>query len=278
MSSVGTQPQGMRTSAALPLRSKPESEAPGGAHRAPAVSRAASVLRLLAGQESGLGVTEIARKLGLVPSTCLHVLRALVDEGFIAFDSHRKTYRTGAGLFTLVRDALASNEFRKVAQPTLERLAADYKVTALAVELDNRDRMVVIALARFDSFVSLHVNVGSRFPSLISATGRCIAARSNLTREELKLKFDALRWERPPQFERWYAEVESARADGCAIDRGNYARGLGIVAALLPLGLDRVSRGIALVGFEHNLTDQELTCRIRQDLVASARALATQFN
>jgi DNA-binding IclR family transcriptional regulator len=250
----------------------------GGAHRAPAVSRAATVLRLLAGEKSGLGVTEIARKVGLVPSTCLHVLRALVDEGFIAFDTERKTYRTGVGLLTLVRDAMASNEFRQVVQPTLERLATDYKITAVAVELDSRDRMVVVALARFDSLVSLHVNVGSRFPSLISATGRCVAAASKLSREELEQKFAALRWERAPRFEDWYAEVERVRADGCAVDRGNYIRGLGIVAALLPSGLDRVMRGIALVGFEHNLTDQRVTRQIKEDLAGSVQALAAEFN
>jgi DNA-binding IclR family transcriptional regulator len=259
-------------------RAKRMTEAGGGAHRAPAVSRAATVLRLLAGEKSGLGVTEIARKVGLVPSTCLHVLRALVDEGFIAFDAEHKTYRTGVGLLTLVRDAMASNEFRKVAQPTLERLAADYKVTAVAVELDSRERMVVVALARLDSLISLHVNVGSRFPALISATGRCVAAASMLSREELKQKFDALRWERAPRFEEWYAEIERARADGCAVDRGNYIRGVGIVAALLPVGLDRVTRGIALVGFEHNLTDQITTRQIEQDLVASVQALAARFN
>src|ERR1700756_3104689 len=70
--------------------------------RAPAVSRAASVLRCLAGEQSGLGVSEIARRVGVVPSTCLHVLRALVDEGFVAFDAQEKTYRTGVGLLTLV--------------------------------------------------------------------------------------------------------------------------------------------------------------------------------
>ena len=252
-------------------------EADGPTHRAPAVSRAATVLRLLAGERSGLGVTEIARRVGLVPSTCLHVLRALVDEGFITFDGDTKTYRTGVGLLTLVRDAMASNDFRKAAQPTLERLAASFHVTAVAVELDSRERMVVVALARSDSLISLHVNVGSRFPSLISATGRCVAAASGLSREELQQKFEELRWERAPRFDDWYAEVERTKAEGVAIDRGNYIRGLTIGAALLPAGFDRVTRGIALVGFEHNLPER-ITRQIKDDLAESVRALAAQLS
>jgi DNA-binding IclR family transcriptional regulator len=251
---------------------------PGGlTHRAPAVSRAATVLRLLAGERSGLGVTEIARRAKLVPSTCLHVLRALVDEGFITFEVETKTYRTGIGLLTLVRDAMASNDFRNAAQPTLDRLATDYKVTAVAVELDSRDRMVVVALARSNAFISLHANVGSRFPSLISATGRCVAAASCLSRDELRQRFEELRWERAPRFEDWYTEVERVRTEGAAIDRGNYVRGLTILAALLPPGLNRATRGIALVGFEHNLPDR-ITRQIKDDLVASARALAGQLS
>jgi len=246
-------------------------------HRAPAVSRAATVLRLLASERFGLGVTEIARRAGLVPSTCLHVLRALVEEGFVAFEAETKSYRTGIGLLTLVRDGMASNDFRQAAQPILDRFAANYKVTAVAVELDSRDRMVVVALARSDSFISLHVNVGSRFPSLISATGRCVAAASHLSQHELKKKFDSLRWEQAPRFEDWYAEVEQARTEGAAIDRANYIRGLTIAAALLPPGLDRAARGIALVGFEHNLPER-ITLQIKEDLVASARALANQLN
>lgn len=246
-------------------------------HRAPAVSRAATVLRLLAGERSGLGVTEIARRAGLIPSTCLHVLRALVDEGFITFEAGTKTYRTGSGLLTLVRDAMASNDFRNAAQPTLDRLVTDHNVTAVAVELDSRGRMVVVALARSDSLVSLHASVGSRFPSLISATGRCVAAASCLSRDALRPKFEKLRWERAPRFEDWYAEVEQARTEGAAVDRENYIRGLTIVAALLPPGLDRVTRGIALVGFEHNLPERIMR-HIKDDLVVSARALASQLH
>ena len=51
--------------------------------KAPAISRAAAVMRLLGKSDTPLGVQSIARELGLVPSTCLHVLRALVAEEFV---------------------------------------------------------------------------------------------------------------------------------------------------------------------------------------------------
>ena len=235
------------------------------------------MLRLLAGERSGLGVTEIARRVGLVPSTALHVLRALVGEGFVTFDTEKKTYRTGVGLLTLVRDAMTSSEFPKAVQPALDALATDHHLTAVGLERDNRDRIVVVALARSDTYVSLHVNVGSRFPALISATGRCVAAASSLSKEELRARFEELRWERAPRFEDWYAEVEKTRLEGVSIDRGAYIRGLSIVSALLPVETDHARRGIALIGFEHQMTERAIRT-IKDDLLEATRAVAARMS
>jgi DNA-binding IclR family transcriptional regulator len=260
----------------------PRSNAPSdssSSNRAPAVTRAASVLRLLAGEQAGLGVSEIARRVGLVPSTCLHVLRALVDEGFISFDDEKKTYRTGVGLLTLVRDAMANSEFPRLVQPVLDGLAAENSLTAVAIELDSkeRERMVIVALSRSDNFVSLHVSVGSRFPAWISATGRCVAAESGLSREALRKRFDTLHWEKAPRFEDWYASVEQAKAEGVGIDRGSYVRGLTILTALLPRGADRALRGISLVGFEHQLTERSLR-HLKDQLKDAVKTVAARLN
>lgn len=245
--------------------------------RAPAVARAATVLRLLARERGGLGVTEIARRVGLVPSTCFHVLRALVEEGFIKFDLENKTYATGVGLLTLVRDAMANSEYPKIVQPALDALALQNRVTAVAVELDSRQRMVVVALSRSDSIVSLHVNVGSRFPALISATGRCVAAASKGSREELKARFEELRWEKAPRFEDWYADVERTRREGVALDRGNYIRGITVMATLIPEGPDRAVRGIAAIGLDHHMTEKSLQ-QLRDNLLESARTTGAQLH
>jgi DNA-binding IclR family transcriptional regulator len=244
--------------------------------RAPAVARAAQVLRLLSGQTQGIGVSEIARRIGMVPSTCLHVLRALVDEGFVSFDDNKKTYKSGIGLLTLVCDAVGNAEFPRVVQSTLDSISLENHVTAAAIEVDNRERTVVVAVSRASSFISLHVSVGSRFPSLVSATGRCVAARSGLSREKLKKRFEALRWEKDPSFDEWYGDVERAKVDGFAIDRGNFTRGLTVLAALIPRGATPTVRGIALVGLEHHMTERVLR-QLKDVLLQAVRDLGAQL-
>ena len=245
--------------------------------RAPAVSRAASVLRCLAGEQSGLGVSEIARRVGVVPSTCLHVLRALVDEGFVGFDAEKKIYRTGVGLLTLVRDSMANSQYPRIVQPVLDKLSAENHVNALATEFDGRERMVVVAFSRASSTVSLYVSVGSRFPEYVSATGRCVAAASGLSKDKLKKHFETLKWEREPKFDEWYADVERARAEGVAIDRGNYIRGLTILAAIVPPHNQRVMRAIALIGFDHQMTERTIRT-LKDQLQESVRIVGAQMN
>jgi hypothetical protein len=47
----------------------------------PALSRDIPILRLLSVSDRPLGVHVIARVLGLVPTTCLHILRCLPQSG-----------------------------------------------------------------------------------------------------------------------------------------------------------------------------------------------------
>src|SRR5690349_19172681 len=96
--------------------------------KAPAISRAAAVLRLLGKSDGPLPLQAIARELGLVPSTCLYVLRALVAEEFVAFDADTKRYSLEAGVLTLARHWLRRNRFADLAQPALDRLSHGFDV------------------------------------------------------------------------------------------------------------------------------------------------------
>ena len=120
------------------------------ASKAPAISRAAAVLRLLGKSDTPLGVQSIARELGLVPSTCLYVLRALVTEEFVSFDPDTKRYSLEAGVLTLARHWLRRNRFNDLAQPVLDRIGQAFDVTMLGVHIVGLDHIIVVAVSQSD--------------------------------------------------------------------------------------------------------------------------------
>jgi DNA-binding IclR family transcriptional regulator len=214
----------------------------------PAVTRAVAILRLLGRSEGPLGLNAIARALELVPSTCLHILRVLVAEELVAFDRETKRYHLDAGLLTLARSALRGTGFAELAQPELDRLSRRHGVTAIGVQVVELEHIVVVAISRSDHAVRLHVDIGSRFPALLSAPGRCIAAFGGHSWRALERHFRALRWDRPPALEAWRADVETTRVDGYAVDEGDYLKGVTVIAAPVRAVAGAVSHVVVLVG------------------------------
>jgi DNA-binding IclR family transcriptional regulator len=214
----------------------------------PAVTRAVAILRLLGRSEAPLGVNAIARALALVPSTCLHILRVLAAEELVAFDPATKQYRLGAGLLAMARSALSHNGFAELVQPGLDRLVRRHGVTAIGVQVHGLEHIVVVAMARPDRALRLQADVGSRFPALISASGRCIAAFGGHSWSALERRFRTLRWDRPPTLAAWRAEVEATRTKGFAVDEGNYIRGITVIAAPVGGAGGAVDHVVAVVG------------------------------
>jgi DNA-binding IclR family transcriptional regulator len=246
------------------------------ASKAPAISRAAAVLRLLGKSNTPLGLQAIARELGLVPSTCLYVLRALVAEEFVAFDADTKRYSLEAGVLTLARHWLTRNRFNDLAQPVLDRISRDFDVTVLGVHIVGLDHIVVVAVSQSGNNFQLSAQIGSRFPALISATGRCIAAFGDHSEAELETRFNTLRWDDPPTLDEWKAQVKKTRTQGFAIDAGNYISGVTVLAA--PVWKTRAKLGHALVaiGIGSALKRAGLPA-LQQALVSAAKELSSQL-
>ncbi|PNU03829.1 IclR family transcriptional regulator [Novosphingobium guangzhouense] len=245
------------------------------ASKAPAIARAAAVLRLLGKRGAPMGVQAIARELGLVPSTCLYVLRALTAENLVAFDPDTKRYALDAGVLTLARAWLRKDRFSDLAQPALDRLARDFGTTTLGVQVFDLDHIIVTAMSQSGHNFQLSTQVGSRFPALVSATGRCIAAFGGHTPEELKPRFDALRWDDPPGWDDWLAQVAQARESGVAVDDGHYLAGVTVIAAPVWKG-GRPSHALVAIGIGAALRSE--LPRLKQALKGAAHTLSDQMD
>jgi len=224
----------------------------------PAVSRALAILRFLARSQDPAGVNPMARELDLVPSTCLHILRVLQDEGMVDFDSTTKRYSIGIGILPLARSALQRNSFSTLIQPRLSDLSEKFGVTSIATQLAEPNQMIVVALSQSTLPFRLQVDLGSRFPALISATGRLFAAFNATDDAALKAGFDKLVWDHPPAFETWLDEVRQARERGYSVDQGAYISGVTVVAVPV-FGLNRkMTRSIVAIGISERLQDREI--------------------
>jgi len=245
--------------------------------KAPAISRAAAILRLLGKSDTPLGLQTIARTLNLVPSTCLYVLRALVDEEFVSFDPDTKRYSLEAGVLTLARHWLRRNQFTDLSQPILNQISREFDVTVLGVNVVGLEHIIVVAISQAGNNFQISAQVGSRFPALISATGRCIVAFGDYPKDELEEEFKSLRWDEPPTFDEWMAQIEKTRQEGFAVDEGNYISGVTVVAAPVWKTRDKLSHALVAIGLTSTLKRTGLPS-LQETLLKRAQILSNQLS
>ena len=138
-------------------------------------------------------------------------------------------------------------------QPRLDDLSRRYGVTAIGVELPDLEHMIVVTLSRTQAPVRLHVDVGSRFPALISATGRCVAAFSEQPWARSRDASARCAGRTRSGYETWRKEIDGVRRHGFSIDRGNYIAGVAIVAVPVLNAHRTITHTIAAVGLVSQL-------------------------
>lgn len=155
--------------ASIPKRVTP---GPGSSLRS--VGTALDVLECFA-IDSELGVSDIARRLGVAKSTAHRVLQTLVSRGFVEQDAESGLYRLGLHVYELGALALARNELRHAALPTLRQVAA---VTGLTVNFAVPDGPDVVFIERIENRDGVRIlgHVGRRMPTHTTSSGKVIAA------------------------------------------------------------------------------------------------------
>lgn len=236
----------------------------------PAVMRAIRILRYLAKNPEPIGVNQLANSLDIVPSTCLHILRVMTEEGLVAVDPRTKHYRIGIGILSLARAVLSQYELSRAVQPALDKIARRNGVTAVFIERSDRKHLIVAGVAEGPDMFSVKITVGSSFPAFGSASGRCIAAYSGLDRSEIKREFSALRWQDPPSFSTWLEEVEMVPQNKYAIDKGNFIRGVTVIAAPIVSPSAEVDHLVTCVAVQEQLTETRIEQLIAEVVAGAA--------
>lgn len=219
----------------------------------PAVKRAVAILLHLANAQEPANLSQLARELEIIPSSCLHILRELAVAGLVVTDGN-KTYGLGPRVLALANHYNRKNRFIDVARPHMEDVAKEFRVDVSAHESDGLGHIVVVASTEASQDVEIRVPLGHRFPLFAGASGRCIAAYNPYSEAELKNLFEKVRWQNPLSFERWREEVNLVKKASVGLDDGCYRKGLTTIATPVFVGTGPVTRFIGALGISDQLT------------------------
>src|SRR5450755_631672 len=138
------------------------------------VARAMALLDALAAGESGLGVNELARRIGVNASTASRLLATLQDAGLVA-RANGGPYRLGLKLVTLSDRVLAQLDVRSLARPLLARVVAETGETA-TLSLPGEGAAITVDFVPSPSSVVSMARVGRPSVPHATAAGKVMLA------------------------------------------------------------------------------------------------------
>lgn len=138
-------------------------------------ARVADVLTLFTSGPDVLGVSAIARELGLSKAVVHRILRSLASRQLLAADEVSRGYRLGPASAALGARALRGSSLRSVGLPVITALQheTDETTTLSALVRDGR-----IYLSQVESLkeIKMTVELGTRFPLHAGSSGKAILA------------------------------------------------------------------------------------------------------
>jgi DNA-binding IclR family transcriptional regulator len=144
-----------------------------------AVERAIAILECFRGDAVALGITDIARSVGLNISTAHRLMRALVAAGFMEQDPTSERYHLGTEIAVLGQRALEQLGY-DLAKPVLTELA---RLTGESASLGVRrgQEVVVIEIAASAQPLRFDHPSGAEIPLHASGMGKVLLAFSGMT-------------------------------------------------------------------------------------------------
>lgn len=219
-----------------------------------------------------LGVSTIARELGLPKAVAHRILKELVGDGFLTFSEESKQYRLGPGALAVGLAALRSLDVPDIARRYLVRLVRDSGETATLSVRQGWSR-VYIDQVLSPHEVRMSVSLGTSHPLHSGSSSKAILAA--LPDAEVEDYLDNHSLEKVTaatisSVGQLRAEVTRIRQHGYAVSLGERQVGAGSVAAAVRFSTGQVFGSLSLCGPRDRFT--LAACEAHGALVAAAAA------
>jgi DNA-binding IclR family transcriptional regulator len=236
------------------------------------------VIEATAANGGSATLAEITRRTALPRSTAHHLLRALVEFGYLVQDGDARAYALAPKLFRLTGRTWTGEQLAEIAIPFLNELSRRTgEGTSLAILRNG----VVTVVAKRDPEGPVRVvqEVGATRPIYCTAVGKALAAW--LPADELDRIIGRTLFEpktpktitAPAAFRRELARI---RATGFAIDNEEHIEGIRCIATPVRDHTGEVCASLCVVGPKSRLPQRRLG-ELRQSLTSVATDLAARL-
>jgi IclR family transcriptional regulator, pca regulon regulatory protein len=200
------------------------------------LERGLAILSAFTPELPELGISELARELGLSRSTSHRYVATLTRLGYLQQNTATRKYRLGPRVLDLGLSAINSMELRQISSPHLQQLSDETGRTVNMAILDGAD-IVYIERCRTSGpgqrEIDLALHVGSRLPAYCTSMGKVLLAY--LPAAEQAALIDGIDFvDRGPNTittrGALAAELERVRNSGVAVNNEELAYGLRSIA------------------------------------------------
>ena len=264
------------TASALAEKPAPvEKEAPSG--RLSSVTSALLVMKAFSAEEAEIGISSLAKRLGLAKSTVHRLAVTLAAEGFLEQNPDTGRYRLGLSLFTLGALARRRMDVSNVSRPLLGALRDKYKEAATLAILS---RTAIMYLHNLESgqAIGIRAYIGDLKPAFCTAEGRVLLAYSpaSVVAEVVKEGLVARTAKTLTDPEAFLRSLEEVRGAGYAIDDEESEAGMRCVAAPVRDISGKVIAAVGLAGPTQRLTKKDLRA-MAPEVVATGDAVSVRL-
>ena len=226
---------------------------------APSVKKAFQILQLIADSPSGLGVSELSKRLNMGKSTVHGITMGLEALGVLVRDPIQKKFNLGYTLLELSRRAYARIELRDIARGPMERLMGQVGETVF-LGVMNGDHVTILDVVESHNEMKITSPPGTRLPLLAGATGKVFLGQiEDKKAKEIIRKMWLVRFTSKSIIDqkKFVKEVEETKKKGHAIDDEEYMLGVRAIAAPIQMKSGPLA-AIWVVGFTSGLNDQKI--------------------
>ena len=240
--------------------------------RIQALARAGAIIDVIAaGDEEGVGLSEISRATTLNKTTAFNLLASLVTLRFLDQDAHSRRYRLGLRNLELGRIVQQRLHISHLARPILADLC---KKTNETVNLGLPDLLDLFVVDSYQGSRLLHATAYGGWRSMYhcSALGKAFMAKWDAPTRHTVYRLRGLPRQTPctiTNIDNLEAQLAQFLELGYAVDVGENEVGVNGIATWIVNGLGEVAAAISVAGHSNRLTEDVME-EIAPDVIVAA--------